>query len=72
MLGDLSSRFIKLRMGLEVHDQAFELDQTHATSQSLTALPRLSLNGSYQELRHVETLLSGVPFSLWNLVTSSG
>ena len=38
----------------------------------LTALPRLSLNGSYQELRHVETLLSGVPFSLWNLVTSSG
>ncbi len=38
----------------------------------LTALPRLSLNGSYQEVRHVETLLSGVPFSLWNLVTSSG
>jgi peptidoglycan/xylan/chitin deacetylase (PgdA/CDA1 family) len=38
----------------------------------LTALPRLSLNGSYQELRHVETLLSGVPFSLLNLVTSSG
>jgi peptidoglycan/xylan/chitin deacetylase (PgdA/CDA1 family) len=39
---------------------------------SLTALPRLSLNGSYQKLRHVETLLSGVPFSLRNLVTSNG
>jgi peptidoglycan/xylan/chitin deacetylase (PgdA/CDA1 family) len=38
----------------------------------LTALPRLSLNGLYQDLRHVETLLSGVPFSLWNLVTSRG
>jgi peptidoglycan/xylan/chitin deacetylase (PgdA/CDA1 family) len=37
-----------------------------------TALPRLSLNGAYQEPRHVETLLSGVPFSLLNLVTSSG
>ena len=39
---------------------------------ALTALPRLSLNGSYQKLRHVETLLSGVPFSLWNLVPSRG
>ena len=37
----------------------------------LTALPRLSLNGSLQELRQIETLLSGLPFSLWNLVTSS-
>jgi peptidoglycan/xylan/chitin deacetylase (PgdA/CDA1 family) len=46
------------------------LDARHANG--LTALPRLSLNGAYQELRHVETLLSGVPFSLWNLVTSSG
>ena len=42
----------------------------HATA--LTALPRLSLNGSYQKLRHVETLLSGVPFSLANRLTSTG
>ena len=42
----------------------------HATAP--TALPRLSLNGSYQKLRHVETLLSGVPFSLVHRVTSTG
>ncbi len=32
----------------------------------LTALPRLSLAGEYQNLRHVRTLLSGVPFALFN------
>ncbi len=31
-----------------------------------TALPRLSLNGAYQKLRHVDVLLSGVPFALSN------
>lgn len=46
------------------------LQAHHATG--LTALPRLSLNGSLQELRLIETLLSGLPFSLWNRVTSSG
>jgi len=45
------------------------LGPCHAAT--LTALPRLSLNGSYQKLRLVETLLSGVPFSLRNLVTST-
>ncbi len=32
----------------------------------LTGLPRLSLAGEYQNLRHVKTLLSGVPFALYN------
>ncbi|MBV9701907.1 MAG: polysaccharide deacetylase family protein [Methylobacteriaceae bacterium] len=32
----------------------------------LTALPRLSINGNWQEIGYVEALLSGVPFALWN------
>ncbi len=32
----------------------------------LTALPRLSLNGFYQETRYLDVLLSGLPFLLYN------
>jgi peptidoglycan/xylan/chitin deacetylase (PgdA/CDA1 family) len=32
----------------------------------LTALPRLSLNGDYQDIRYVKALLSGVPFAVMN------
>lgn len=37
-----------------------------AHREHLTALPRFSLSGEYQNLRHVKTLLTGVPFALFN------
>ena len=40
------------------------LHASHAAS--LSALPRLSLNGDYQDTRYVKVLLSGVPFAFWN------
>ena len=30
------------------------------------ALPRLSINGNWQDRRYLEVLLSGAPFALWN------
>lgn len=38
------------------------LHAQHGTS--LTALPRVSLNGDYQDTRYTETLLTGLPFAL--------
>lgn len=32
----------------------------------LHALPRVSLNGEYQNIRYVKTYVSGLPFMLWN------
>jgi peptidoglycan/xylan/chitin deacetylase (PgdA/CDA1 family) len=33
---------------------------------TLTALPRFSLNGDFQDVRFVKVMLSGLPFALWN------
>jgi peptidoglycan/xylan/chitin deacetylase (PgdA/CDA1 family) len=35
-------------------------------ARSLTALPRLSLNGDYQDERYLKVMLSGAPFTVWN------
>lgn len=32
----------------------------------MTALPRLSVNGHWQDRRYLEVLLTGAPFALWN------
>ncbi len=37
---------------------------------SLTSLPRVSLNGDYQDARYTKTLLSGAPFALYDIAKS--
>lgn len=39
---------------------------TTAHKDALTELPRVSLNGNFQDLRFVSVFLTGVPFALWN------
>lgn len=40
-------------------------------AETMTALPRLSLNGDYQDARYVKVLLSGLPFALRDGVKSA-
>ena len=37
-----------------------------AHASSLTALPRVSISGQYQQLRYLEVLLSGTAYAVWN------
>ena len=37
-----------------------------AHARHLTALPRVSVNGNWQDAGYLEVLLSGAPFALWN------
>ena len=37
-------------------------------SHALTALPRLSLNGDYQDVRYTQVILSGAPFAIMNAI----
>jgi peptidoglycan/xylan/chitin deacetylase (PgdA/CDA1 family) len=38
----------------------------------LTALPRVSLNGDYQDSRYIKVFLNGAPFALWNILKGAG
>lgn len=42
------------------------LHSAHAAD--LCAIPRLSLNGDFQDTRYIKVLLSGAPFAFWNAV----
>ncbi len=42
------------------------LIHSHHTT-AMTGLPRVSLNGDYQNTRYVKVMLSGAPFSFWNM-----
>jgi len=43
------------------------ISRRHA--REMTALPRFSLNGDYQDVRYTKVMLSGAPFALWNAVS---
>jgi len=42
------------------------VQRSHAGA--LTALPRFSLNGDFQDVRYTQVMLNGAPFAFWNAV----
>ncbi len=56
----------KLDMVTAVTTQKGLLYEDHANA--LTSLPRLSLNGDFQDLRFIAVMLSGLPFLIWNFI----
>ena len=42
------------------------IQRSHAGA--LTALPRFSLNGDFQDVRYTQVMLNGAPFAFWNAV----
>jgi peptidoglycan/xylan/chitin deacetylase (PgdA/CDA1 family) len=38
-----------------------------AHSEHLSALPRLAVHGEWQDVRSLETLITGAPFAIWNM-----
>ena len=55
----------ELGLDTAVTTQKGLIHQRHALS--TTGLPRLSLNGDYQDPRYVKVMLSGAPFAFWNM-----
>ena len=45
---------------------ALEQIYFHGGDVNFAALPRLSLNGEFQEQRYLKVLMSGLPFAFWN------
>ncbi len=56
----------ELGMATAVTTRKGLVQRSHADA--LSALPRLSLNGDFQDPRYVKVMLSGVPFALWNAI----
>ena len=55
----------ELGMATAVTTQKGMIHARHAGA--MTSLPRVSLNGDYQDVRYTKALLSGAPFALYDL-----
>ena len=64
--GSAGSREFDIARGLGIETAVTTrkglIRKSHAAA--MTALPRLSLNGDFQDVRYVKVLLSGLPFAL--------
>lgn len=56
----------ELGMSTAVTTRKGQIDAAHFDR--LTALPRFSLNGDYQDPRFIKVMLSGMPFRVWNAI----